>query len=113
MLINLLNDICIDCHYYRSNAGWCVNTNIPRRLLKQTITVIFVCPGMGDDGQWVDTRKTLKVKASRDLDYILAPIMEFVFSIDEESNHFFRDNRLLVELVLDTETMEATTKWVG
>lgn len=113
MLINLLSDICIDCHFYRPNSGWCVNTNIPRPLLNQTITVIIVCPGMGDDGQWVETRKTLKVKASKNLDDILAPIMEYTLAIDEESNYFFGNKRLLVELVLDTATMEATTKWVG
>lgn len=113
MILDLLKNVYIDSHFYRPRTGWYVDTNIPRRLRKKNITVIIVCPGKDDNGQWVDTRKSLSVKASGNLDDILEPIMKYVLSINEESNDFFGEKRLLVELILDTDTMEATTKWVG
>lgn len=111
MMLNLLNDICIDIHRYQPDAGWDVSTNIPDELLDKPMTVQMESWCYDENDDILETTIAIEVNASYFLDDIIAEIVQYIRSLSEDENLYFEDHCFLESLVLDTDTMVATTSW--
>ncbi len=66
-----------------------------------------------EKGQWGMTKTHVEVGIYPDLQYIISDLLEHVESINHEAGHYFDRYPYLTELVLDTKTMIATTRWAS
>ena len=109
MKIDLLNNEIINIGCYQEGAGWEVSTDIPEKLLNKTMKVQLESWYFDEDDECHDVTKTIEVTASNSLDDIIEEIVNNIRSFSEEEQVFYEDHCYLEELVLDTDTMVATT----
>jgi len=107
----LLKPICIDINSYRPNAGWIVDLKLPQRLLQKTMTIRIDCPGIGYAGEWDEDVRFLEIDNFLTLDDILVEIVDYIRDINAETGGYFDRYHYLAEIILDTESMQATTVW--
>ena len=109
MMLDLLQQIDINILLYKPDAGWFVFTNIPDDLIGTSMTVKIDRPYLDNDGSWKYTTSKVTMDAPFFVHEIVDNIVAYIETINEEAGYYFEDHCYLEQIILDTETMEATT----
>ena len=110
MKLDLMPNMVVNTKNYSSNKSWTVYTGAPSHIF-QYMKVIITHPIQNERGQWKMTKSMVKVVIYEQLDEVIEQIIDYIKSIQKETGHFFDRRCYLTSLILDTDTMEATTSW--
>jgi hypothetical protein len=111
MMLDLLNNICIDIYSYQPCAGWDVCTNIPEEILDRTVSVEIDIPYRTQNGEWSTKTYSKGITATPILDEMINEIVRFARSLNVETGGYFEDHCFLEELMLNTDIRVITTSW--
>lgn len=95
------------------NDGIEILTGVETNLINRTMMVQITHSSQNEKGQWGMTKTYVEVPIYEHLQYIVLEIIEYVESINHKTGHYFDRYPYLTELVLDTKTMIATTRWAS